>query len=211
MGKVLAVFAVYADTQTACLCVTEVGAAADLKVLLLARRPRFNVHRLNLQVCEVARAALERADRDIHAAEQVYGVLPELIIPLHGVFRLADDNHFLLFKLVNTVNAALLDAVCTFFLTEARRIAGQRERQFGFRQDLVDEFTDHGVLAGTDEIQVFTLDLVHHGIHFRKAHNAGNDVAANHIRRDDIREAAVNHKIARIRDNGGVQTRDVAH
>ena len=112
---------------------------------------------------------------------------------------------------MNTVNAALLDAVCTFFLTEARRIAGQRERQFGFRQDLVDEFTDHGVLAGTDEIQVFTLDLVHHGIHFRKAHNAGNDVAANHIRRDNIREAAVNHKIARIRDNGGVQTRDVAH
>ena len=115
VGKVLAVFAVYADAQAARLCITKVGATADLKVLLLARGPRFNVHRLNFQVCEVAGAALERADRDIHAAEQVYGVLPELIIPLHGVFRLADDNHFLLFKLVDTVNAALLDAVCTFF------------------------------------------------------------------------------------------------
>ena len=34
-----------------------------------------------------------------------------LLEPLHALLRLADDDHLLLFKLVDAVDAALLDAV----------------------------------------------------------------------------------------------------
>ena len=84
---------------------------------------------LNLQVSQVAGAALERANRNVHRAEEVNGVLPQFVIPHLAFFRLADNNHFLLLELVDTVYAALLDAVCAHFLTEARRIAGQGLRK----------------------------------------------------------------------------------
>ena len=35
--KILAVLAVYTDLKTSCLCVAEVGAASDFKILLLTR------------------------------------------------------------------------------------------------------------------------------------------------------------------------------
>ena len=63
---------------------------------------------------------------------------------------------------------------------------------------LVDEFADHGVLACTDKVEVLALDLIHHGVHFREAHNAGHDVAADHEGRYAVGKAAVDHEIARI-------------
>ena len=112
---------------------------------------------------------------------------------------------------MDTVNASFFDTVCTFFFTEARRIAGQCLRQVFFFVHGVDEFTDHGVFAGTDQVQVFTFDLIHHRIHFCKAHNACYNVAADHERRDAVFEASADHEISCISQNCGVQSCDIAH
>ncbi len=91
--------------------------------------PRFDVAGFDLQVRQVAGAAFQRANRDIHRAEEIDSVLPEAVIPHHTVLGLADDDHLLLLELVDAVNAALLDAVRAHFLAEARRIARQRQRK----------------------------------------------------------------------------------
>ena len=39
------------------------------------------------------------------------GVLPQLVVPVHAVLGLADDDHLLLLELMDAVDAALLDAV----------------------------------------------------------------------------------------------------
>ena len=112
---------------------------------------------------------------------------------------------------MDTVYAALLDTMSAFLLTEARRIAGQSLRKFVLRSDGVDEFSDHRVLTGTDQVQVLTLDLVHHGVHLCEGHNAGYDVTADHERRDAVGEAAVDHEITRVGNHCGMQSCDIAH
>ena len=81
------------------------------------------------------------------------------------VLGLADHDHLLLFKLVDAVDAALLQAVGALLLAEAGGVGGQGLGQLLLGDDLVDELADHGVLAGADEVQVLALDLVHHGVH----------------------------------------------
>ena len=54
----LAVCALHTDTKASCLCVTEVGAAADFEILLLTGRPCLNVDGLLLQIWQIAGAAL---------------------------------------------------------------------------------------------------------------------------------------------------------
>ena len=130
--------------------------------------------------------------------------------PVHAFFRLADNNHFLLFKLVNPVNAPFFQTVCTNFLPEAWRIASQGLRQVAFRQNGINKFPDHGVFARTDQIEVFTFNLVHHAFHFCKAHNAGNNAAPNHERRNVIGKALVDHEIPCIVQNTGMQAGNIA-
>ena len=43
MSEVIALLTLDADAKTACLCITEVRAAADFEILLLTRRPSLNV------------------------------------------------------------------------------------------------------------------------------------------------------------------------
>jgi tetratricopeptide (TPR) repeat protein len=74
----LAVCAVYTDLKAAGLRVTEVGAAADLEVFLLAGRPSFNVNGLHLEVSKVTGAAFESTNGNIECTEEVNGILPEL-------------------------------------------------------------------------------------------------------------------------------------
>ena len=101
--------------------------------------------------------------------------------------------------------------MCTFFFSEARRIASQSSRQCIFRQDGIDEFTDHGMFAGSDQIQIFTFDLIHHSVHLSKAHNTGNYIASDHERRYTVSKSFVDHKISCVRDNCGMNSCDVAH
>ena len=53
------------DAKASCLSIAQVGAAANLKVFLLTWAPCLYVQALDLQVCQVAGAALQGADRDV--------------------------------------------------------------------------------------------------------------------------------------------------
>ena len=112
---------------------------------------------------------------------------------------------------MDTVYTSFLNSVSTFLLTEAWRIAGQCQRQLCFRSNGIDKLTDHGVLAGTDQVQVLSFDLVHHSVHFSEAHNAGYYVAADHERRYAVSKSTVDHEISCICDHCGVQSCDIAH
>ena len=115
----LAVGALDADGQAAGLRVAEVRAGADLEILLLPRAPGLDVAGFDLEVGQIAGAAFELPDRDLQIAEQLDRVAPELVVPVHGFLRTADDDHFLLFKLMDAVHAALLEAVAADLLAEA--------------------------------------------------------------------------------------------
>ena len=111
---------------------------------------------------------------------------------------------------MDAVNAALLDAMRAHFLAEARRIARQRLRKLALVENRIDEFADHRMLGGADQIQILALDLVHHVLHFGKGHDAVDDVRTDHKRRDIIGESAIDHEIARIGQDCRMQTRNIA-
>ena len=69
---------------------------------------------------------------------------------------------------MNPVYASLLDSVRTLLFPEARTVGGQRVRQPALIDRLPDESSDHGVLGGSDQVQVFPVDLIHHIIHLGK-------------------------------------------
>ena len=128
--------------QAACLCIAQVGAGADLKILLLAGAPCLDVAALDLQVSQVTGAAVQLTDRDLHAAEQLDGVLPELLVPVGALLGAADHDHLLLLELVDAVDAALLDAVGALFLAEAGAVGSQGQGQSSLIQSLVDEASE---------------------------------------------------------------------
>ena len=109
------------------------------------------------------------------------------------------------------VNSALLNAVGTLFLAEAGRIARERERQLFLGGHAVYKLADHGMLRGADEIKILALYLVHHGVHFLKAHNSGYYPASYHIGRNAVGKALVNHKIARVGKHRRMEPRYIAH
>lgn len=67
------------------------------------------------------------------------------------------------------------------------------------------------VFGSSDQIQIFAFNLVHHTVHFSKGHNAGYDVGTNHVRRDDIRKSAVDHEVAGIREDSGMESGNIAN
>ena len=212
MSKVtFSILTLHADSKSPCLCVSEVGAGTYLKILLLSRGPCLDVQGFHLQVCQVAGAAFQRTDRDLKRTEIVYRILPEPVIPHIGVFRLADYNHLLLFKLMDPVYASLLDSVGPFFLPEAGRIACQCIRKILFIQSLSDKFADHGMLGGSDQIEIFPFDFIHHGVHLGEGHNAVHNCAADHIRRNAVSKAAVDHEISCVGQACGMESRDIPH
>ena len=112
---------------------------------------------------------------------------------------------------MDTVYTTLLDTVCTFLFTETWRVGSQCVWKFFFVVNRVDEFTDHGMFAGTDQVKILALDLVHHRIHLVKAHNARNNVASDHKRRNDISKSTVDHEITRIGNHCRMKARDITH
>ena len=82
VGKLgLAVVILVTDRQTSCLRVRQVGARANLKILLLSGAPSLNVAALILQIRQVTRAAAKLSYGDIQGAEKLYGVAPKLFVP----------------------------------------------------------------------------------------------------------------------------------
>ena len=98
----------------------------------------------------------------------------------------------------------------TLFLAEAGAVGSQSQGHLALVEGLVDETADHGVLAGTDQVQILTLDLVHHGVHLGERHHALHHVAVHHERGDDVGKAFVDHKIAGVSQHSLVQAGDVA-
>ena len=211
MGQIhFAVLALHAHFKPASLGVTQVGAGADLKILALTGAPCLNIAAFDLQIGQIAGAAFQLAHGDVHAAEKLHAHAPHLFVPVHGILRPAHNYHFLLFKLVYAVNAPLLYAVGALLLAEAGGVAGESFGQLVFGNYLVDEAAYHGVLAGADKIEVLPFYLVHHGVHFRKAHHACYHVGADHKGRDAVGKALAYHKVPGVGDNGLVEPGDVA-
>ena len=67
------------------------------------------------------------------------------------------------------------------------------------------------MLTCSDQIQILTFDLVHHGIHLCKAHNACYNVASDHERRYTVSKSTVDHEVTRICDNCGMKSCDISH
>ena len=67
------------------------------------------------------------------------------------------------------------------------------------------------MFAGSYQVQILSLDLIHHGIHLREAHHAGHHIAADHERRHAVGESPVNHKIAGIGDHSGMNPGNIPH
>ena len=118
--------------------------------------------------------------------------------PVHALLGSGNNDHFLLFKLMNAVNASFLNAVSTLFLTEAGRIACEGVGESFLVNDGINIFSYHGMLTCAYEIKVLALNLVHHGIHFRKAHNACNNAASYHKWGNAVGKALFYHKITGI-------------
>ena len=205
----LAVLVFVTNPQTARLCVAQVGAGANLEILLLTGAPSLDIAALHLQVSQVAGAALQLTDGDFHVAEQLHAVLPQFFVPILGFLGLADHDHFLLFELVNPVHTALLNAVSALLLAEAGGVRGQRLGQALFRQNLVNETADHGVLGSTDQVQILALDFVHHGVHIGLAHHAFHHVAVNHKGRNAVGKALADHKVTAVSQNSLMQTGNI--
>ena len=67
------------------------------------------------------------------------------------------------------------------------------------------------MLAGPDQVQILTFNLIHHGIHFIKGHNTCHNVGPDHKRRYTVGKATVDHKIPGIRDHSRMQSCDITH
>ena len=101
--------------------------------------------------------------------------------------------------------------MCSFFFTETWRVAGQGIWKFFFIIDGINEFTNHGMLRSTNQIQILTFDFIHHGIHFIKTHNTGYNIAPNHKWWYTVCESTVNHEISCIRNNCRMYSCNVSH
>ena len=98
-----------------------------------------------------------------------------------------------------------------FLLAEAWRITGQCLWKLVFCKHSINEFSNHGMLACSDQIQVFSFNLIHHGIHFGKTHNTGNYIAADHEWRNTVSKSAANHKVAGIRQHSRMKPCNISH
>ena len=67
------------------------------------------------------------------------------------------------------------------------------------------------MLAGTDQIEILALDLIHHGIHLGKAHNACYYIAADHKGRYTVGKAASDHEVSCIGNHCRVKSGNIAH
>ena len=61
------------------------------------------------------------------------------------------------------------------------------------------------------KIKVFAFYLVHHGIHFSKAHNTGHYITADHKWRNTVSKSAVDHKVSCVCDDCRVKSGNISH
>ena len=67
------------------------------------------------------------------------------------------------------------------------------------------------MLTGSDKIKILTFNLIHHSVHFSKAHNSRNYITSNHKRRYTVGKAPVYHKVSCIAKYRRMKSRDISH
>ncbi len=211
MDIICPVGALGADSQASGLCISKSRTGTDLKVLLLPGAPCLHIAGLHLQISQIAAAALQSTHGNIQAAEKIYSVCPHLIIPFHGILRLAEHYHLLLLELMYAVHSPLLDSMGTYFLSEAGRIRCHCNRKIALLHQLTLKLSYHRMLGGPYQVQILALNLVHHGFHFCKAHDSIHHIAANHKRGNTIGKSLIDHKITGIAYHCGMNSRGFTH
>ena len=199
------------DLQSSSLRISQIRAGSDFKVLLLSRGPSLHITGLHFQISQIAGTTFQCSYRNIQTAEEIDRILPKLIVPVHRLFRFTNHNHLLLLELMNPVHSSFFNPMRSLLFPEAGGIRGQRKRKGRRRQNLIDKTPNHGMLGSADQVEIFSFNLVHHGIHFRKGHHAVNHFGTNHIGRNDIGKSSVNHKISGIRKNSGMKACHIAN
>ena len=101
--------------------------------------------------------------------------------------------------------------MCTLLFSETWRIACKSLRKLFLRCNCVNKLTNHWMFTCSNKVKIFTFYLIHHGIHFIKAHNTGNYITSYHIRRNTVCEPSVNHEISCIWDNCWMKSCNISH
>ena len=112
---------------------------------------------------------------------------------------------------MNSVYTSLLNTMSTFFFSETWWITCKSLRKFWFWCNCINKLTNHWMFTCTDKIKIFTFNLVHHGIHLIKTHNACNNITSYHKWRYTVCEASVNHEISCIRNYCWMKSCNVTH
>lgn len=74
MCKIFFAFFVYdTDTQSSCLCIAQIGAAAHFKIFFLSGRPCFYIDRFYFQVCQITGATFQCTNGNVQRTEQIHG------------------------------------------------------------------------------------------------------------------------------------------
>ena len=112
---------------------------------------------------------------------------------------------------MNSIYTSLFNTMSTFFFSETRWIACKCLWKLFLWCNCINKFTNHWMFTCTYKVKVFAFNLVHHCIHFIKAHNACNNITSYHIWRNTICETSVNHKISCIRNYCWMKSCNIAH
>ena len=67
------------------------------------------------------------------------------------------------------------------------------------------------MFRGSNQIQIFPFNLIHHGIHLCKTHNTIYYRTSDHKRRNTISKSSANHKISCIRNYCRMQSGNITH
>ena len=67
------------------------------------------------------------------------------------------------------------------------------------------------MFTGSYKIKILTFNLIHHSIHFSKAHNSCNYITSNHKRRYTVGKAPVYHKVSCISKYSRMKPCNISH
>src|SRR5216110_330085 len=199
------------DVQPARLVVRAVAAADHLAVGLLPREPSFDIVLLRGDGADVARADIHRAVRNLQGAVDPLSVRAELLLPRRALLRTAEDELFDLVELVHAEEALRVDAVGPDLPAELGRQAGEAEGQLAVVDHLVHVHRADGMLRRRDQVQVLALDLVHDALEVAEVHDPFVGGPAHHERREDGREALLDHEREGEGEERLVQSDEVSH
>src|SRR5438552_2616629 len=199
------------DVQPARLVIRAVAASDHLAVGLLPRGPGFDIVLLRRDGTDVARADIHGAVGDLQRAVDALAVRAELLMPRRAFFGTAEDELFDLVELVHAEQPLRVDAVGPDLPAELGRQARETDGELAVVDHLVHVHRAERMLRRRDEVQVLPIDLVHDALEVAEVHDAFVGGPAHHERREDGREALLDHIREGEGEEGLVQSDEVSH